>query len=124
MTIQDIKRYRGYLPIKMYKQDILLFMSKYIGQEYLQYFWVTKFDNLYKIRYRFGDINQAQFYMRDKSWHGIPLSIWMKLSLLDVNELDQQCWQFFRRQRQLFNITVKNKVKSVRDTTSIINDLL
>ena len=110
MELRDIKRYKSYLPLRMQKQDILKYIGGHIGEGWLNHFWLDKFDGYYKIRYRFGDINEVQIYNKDKEWEGIPLKIWIKFSELSNQELDEQCWQYIYNQRELFKIKQK-KIK-------------
>lgn len=119
MKIEDIKKYRGYLPIKSEKEETIKWMIKLIGEQWGNILWLKKYGNNYIVRYRFGNKNVAQIYLKNKSWKEISINIWLKFTQLDSNCLDESCWQWIYNERK--NLNIKSK-----KTTFIkpINDIL
>ena len=116
MELKDIKKYRGYLPIKAEKEETVKWMINLIGDEWKKLLWFNKFGKNYVVRYRFGNKNVTQIYLKDKSWKEVPVDIWLKLTELNPESLDESCWKWINNQKQSLNIKQK-KVSSKKENT-------
>ena len=104
MLLNDIRRYRGYMPVRMEREDTLAWLGQLIGEGWLERLWLGKYCGYHEVRYRFGDVQQAQWYMKDKSWEGMPIALWLKFSSLDERALDDECWKWVRAERRRLGI--------------------
>ena len=100
MQLKDIVKYRGYMPVRMEREDTLKWIGGLIGGNWLNSLWLSKYSGYHEVRYRFGDIQEAQFYMKDKSWKGIPISMWLKFTEMDRSALDDECWKWITQERK------------------------
>lgn len=87
MQLKDLKKYRSYLPVKQERNEILFFINDLIGNGWINKFWFDKYGKDYVVRYRFGNKNITQIYLKNKKWYDIPVMIWIDLSLLNKNTL-------------------------------------
>lgn len=113
MELKDIKKYRGYMPVRMEREDTLYFINDLIGNNWIEKLWFSKFSHYHTVRYRFGNIQEAQIYMKDKSWFSIPIQIWLMLSQQDKNAINQDGWQWINQQKSQF----PKKISKVIDTS-------
>ena len=100
MELRDFKRYRGHLPVRMEREDTLLWLGDIIGPPWPDRLWVGKYGGLHVVRYRFGDVNEIHFYTREKEWRRMPLPLWMKAVPRDIAGLDAECWQWILGERR------------------------
>lgn len=98
--LSDIKKYRGYIPVRMEKEDSVRWLAKVVGKEWEDTLWYDKRCRMHFVRYRYGDVNEIQFYRKDKTWIGMPIDCWMKVIHLDISMLDDACWQWIRERRR------------------------
>ncbi len=110
MDLNDIRRYKGYMPVRMEREDALYWIGGLVGGGWLDALWKSKYSGYHEVRYRFGDVQQAQLYMKDKSWRGVPIGIWLKLSEMDLNVLDDECWSWINGERLAFGCHAKKAV--------------
>lgn len=120
MNLKDIKNYRGYIPLIFEEQKIINLLIFLTGKQFNNLLWFNKFNNRYIVRYRFGNKNIAQIYLKNKSWLDIPLPLWIKFSSLSLKELDNECWSWINNQKQLLNINNK-KVNTISNNTNILD---
>lgn len=99
MELKDIKKYRGYMPVRMEREDVLYWLGELIGKKWMDGLWKSKYSGYHEVRYRFGDVQEAQLYMKDKSWKSVPIECWLKFSEMDVNALDDDCWRWIMTER-------------------------
>lgn len=99
VTLRDWKRYKGYLPFRMVKEDTVRWLGELIGPGWLDLLWYGKYSRLYTVRFRFGDIQEAQIYMKERKWIPMPVALWMKFTLHDLSALDSECWEWIQRER-------------------------
>lgn len=99
-SLRDVKRYRGYLPMKMEKEAVLRWLGKIIGPPWVARLWLDKHSSLHFVRYRFGDINEIQFYLKDKTWRPMPIELWLMATSLSPSMLDQRFWDWVRGERE------------------------
>ena len=99
-SLRDVKRYRGYLPLKMEKEAVLSWLGKTIGPPWLGRLWLDKYSSMHIIRYRFGDVNEVQFYLRDKTWRPMPIDLWLAATSLSPSLLGQRFWDWVRGERE------------------------
>ena len=124
-SLKDIKRYKGYMPVRMEREDTVRFICKIVGGNMEQSLWFGKFNGRFTVRFRFGDINEAQIYTKDKTWIPVPLPIWMQLMELETDKLDKDCWKWIESQRQAFgNAEIKKAYAKEKSKDDISNDLL
>jgi hypothetical protein len=90
-----------------------------IGYEWKQTLWFDKYSKNYIVRYRFGNKNIAQIYLKDKSWKDLPLPLWIKFTSLQYDCLDSECWSWIQEEKQKLNI--KNKKVSVKTCPDNLN---
>ena len=114
MDIKDIKKYRGYMPVRMEREDTIEWLGNLIGKKWLDGLWLSKYSGYHEVRYRFGDIQEAQLYMKDKSWKPIPLQTWLRFTTMDVNSLDEDCWSWIMRERDANGITGRKATSKSR----------
>lgn len=107
MNIYDIRHYRGYMPVRMEREDTIQWIGDLIGGGWLDRLWLSKYSGYHEVRYRFGDVQEAQLYMKDKSWLGMPLDTWLKFSEIERGSLDDQCWNWIFEQRRTNGIKEK-----------------
>jgi hypothetical protein len=107
MKLDDIKNYRGYMPVRMEREDTVKWIGSLVGNGWLDKLWLSKYSGYHEVRYRFGNIQEAQIYMKDKSWNGMPIDIWLRFSELDRSLLDENCWKWIFDQRRESGITEK-----------------
>lgn len=107
MELKDIKNYRGYIPLIFEEQKIIYWLISLIGKEFFSSLWFNKFNDRFIVRYRFGNKNITQIYLKDKSWLNIPLPLWIKFSSLNLKELDNECWNWINNQKYILNINNK-----------------
>lgn len=112
MQLRDIKRYRGYMPIRMEREDTVKWLASLVGTAWEDDLWLGKYSKYHTVRYRFGDINEIQFYMKDKTWQPMPIALWMKFIHRDESKLDDECWTWIRAKRKEYGIE-SNAVKAV-----------
>lgn len=120
MQLKDIKKYRGYMPVRMEREDTLEWIGQLIGGDWLDKLWLGKYGGYHEVRYRFGDIQEAQFYMKDKSWKGISISMWLKFSEMDRDALDEECWKWILDERKSCG-TVMKKAKAVNKSAGLLD---
>lgn len=108
MLLKDLKNYRSYLPIKQERNEIIYFINELIGNNWINMFWFNKFSQDFIVRYRFGNKNVVQIYLKNKSWYNIPLHLWFKFSPQNKNKLDQDCISFIHDEQ------LKLKMKNVK----------
>lgn len=113
MQINDIKKYRSYLPIKAEKEETIKWMIQIIGAEWKNILWFNKFSNNYIVRYRFGNKNITQIYLKNKKWKQLPLSMWIKFTSQDLKCLDDDCWKWIHEERKSLNIKQNKKTTVV-----------
>ena len=99
MDLKDIKKYRGYMPVRMEREDVLYWLGELIGGKWINELWQSRHSGYHEVRYRFGDIQEAQLYMKDKSWKSVPIGCWLKFTEMDVNVLDDDCWRWVINER-------------------------
>lgn len=99
MKLSDIKRYRGYMPMRMEREDVLSWLGRLIGGRWLDGLWLGKYGGYHEVRYRFGDVQEAQMYMKDGTWLGMKLELWLKFSEMDASALDDGCWKWIMTER-------------------------
>lgn len=99
-SLRDVKRYRGYLPLKMEKESVLSWLGKIIGPPWLDKLWLDKYSSMHITRYRFGDINEIQFYLKDKTWRPMPIDLWLQATSLSPSLLGQRFWDWVRAERE------------------------
>lgn len=121
MNIKDIKNYRGYIPMIFEEQKIISFLLNLIGNDLHSYLWFNKFNDRYIIRYRFGNKNVAQIYLKNKSWLNVPLPIWINLSSLNKNQINNDSWNWINNQKLYFNIN--NKKIKINNKNNNIYDI-
>lgn len=119
MKLDDIKKYRGYMPVRMEREDTIGWIGELIGGGWLNHLWLSKYSGYHEVRYRFGDIQEAQLYMKDKSWNGMPIEVWLKFSELDRSSLDEDCWKWIFSQRKKSGI-VEKKAKSTEKSGGLL----
>lgn len=100
MQLRDIVKYRGYMPVRMEREDTLEWIGSLVGGSWIKRLWLSKYSGYHEVRYRFGDVQEAQLYMKDKSWKGMPIGMWLKFSEMDRNTLDEDCWKWIQSERQ------------------------
>ena len=122
MLLKDIKRYRGYMPVRMEREDTLAWIGELVGGNWLDKLWLGKYSGYHEVRYRFGDVQEAQLYMKDKSWKGIPISMWLKFSELDRESLDEDCWRWVMDERKSCGVA-QRKAKAVVSKSAGLLDL-
>ena len=99
MLLKDIRNYRGYMPVRMEREDVLYWLGGLIGGGWYDGLWVEPHSGYHEIRYRFGDIQEAQLYLTDKTWRGMPLRVWLQFSGMDSEGLDAECWEWIKSER-------------------------
>ncbi len=107
MKLNDIKQYRGYMPVRMEREDTLQWIGSLVGDGWLNGLWLSKYSGYHQVRYRFGNTQEAQLYMKDKSWLGMPIDTWLKFSEMERNALDENCWNWIFNQRRRNGINEK-----------------
>ena len=107
MKIEDIRRYRGYMPIRMEREDVLEWLGSLIGEPWMGTLWKSKYSGYHEVRYRFGDVQEAQLYMKDGTWRGMPIECWLKFSEMDSASLDGECWTWIHAERSRAGIQVR-----------------
>ena len=122
MNLKDLVKYRGYMPVRMEREDTLKWMGELIGGDWLDKLWLGKYGGYHEVRYRMGDVQEAQFYMKDKTWKGIPIGMWQKFTEMDRNALDDECWQWIQEERKTCGVS-HTKTKAVVHGSSGILDL-
>ena len=100
MDIRDLKRYRGYMPVRMEREDTLTWLGGLIGEGWLDGLWLGKYGGYHEVRYRFGDVQEAQLYLKDGTWLGMPIGCWMKFMERDEGALDEECIEWIRGERR------------------------
>ena len=100
MQLRDIVKYRGYMPVRMEREDTLEWIGGLVGGSWIKRMWLSKYSGYHQVRYRFGDVQEAQLYMKDKSWKPMPIGMWLKFSEMDRNALDDDCWKWIQSERQ------------------------
>lgn len=111
IELQDLKKYKSYLPIKSEKEEIIDWINNLIDNRWKNNLWLNKFTNLHIIRYRFGDKNVTQIYMKNKKWKEIPLPIWLIFTEMNLKSLNDDCWNWIKKER--LNLGIKNKKSTV-----------
>ena len=99
MKKKDIQDYRGYLPMKWWADDIVQWLGKMIGDKWLEQIYINPSTHKTHTRYRFGDIQEAQVYLKNGEYHHIPLEIWYQISSLDSGALDEKCIEWIEEKR-------------------------
>ena len=107
MNLDDIRKYRGYMPVRMEREDTIQWIGSLVGGKWLDGLWLSKYSGYHEVRYRFGDIQEAQLYMKDKSWKGMPIEMWLKFSEMDRESLDDECWNWIHGERRAGGIVGK-----------------
>ncbi len=107
MELKDIVKYRGYMPVRMEREDTIAWLGELIGGDWLGKLWLSKYSGYHEVRYRFGDVQEAQLYMKDKSWKGMPIGTWLKFMEMDKAALDDDCWEWIREERRKNGVTMK-----------------
>ena len=100
MKLDDIKRYRGYMPVRMEREDVIQWIGSLVGGRWLDGLWLSKYSGYHEVRYRFGDVQEAQMYMKDGTWKGMPIGVWLKFSEMDRDSLDEECWTWIHGERR------------------------
>ena len=124
MKLRDLKRYSGYMPVRMEREDTLSWIGELVGSRWLERMWLSKFSGYHTVRYRYADVQEAQVYTREKEWHGIPITIWLKLMELRRESLDDECWDWIRKERAWCGESVIRTVSPVRRPTGSPADIL
>ena len=107
MKLDDIRHYRGYMPVRMEREDTIRWIGSLVGNGWLDRVWLSKYSGYHEVRYRFGNVQEAQIYMKDKSWNGMPIDIWLRFSEIDRSALDDNCWKWIFDQRRECGISEK-----------------
>ena len=121
INLQDIKKYKSFLPLELEREDIINWLTNLIDKKWEQNLWLNKFNNQHVVRYRFGDKNVVQLYLKDKTWLEIPIDMWLLFTSMDTKVLNNKCWKWIQNQRTAFGI--KNKKATVCDKTNSSNIL-
>lgn len=111
MRLEDIRKYRGYMPVRMEREDAIAWLGRMIGGGWIDGLWLSKYSGYHEVRYRFGDVQEAQLYMRDGSWKGMPISVWLKVSEMDTGALDEECWKWILGERRSCGVVRKATVR-------------
>lgn len=121
IKLKDIKKYRSFLPLEMEREDIIYWLSNLIDEKWEEKLWLNKFNNQHIVRYRFGDKNVVQLYLKDKTWMEIPIDMWLLFTSMDTKVLNEQCWNWIQKERNKTGI--KNKKVAVHNSNSNFLDL-
>lgn len=105
--LDDIRRYRGHMPVRMEREDVLRWIGGLIGNGWLDRLWVGKWSGYHEVRYRFGDVQEAQWYLRDGTWEGVPLGMWERFWEMDREALNGECWEWIMGERSRLGVAVR-----------------
>ena len=97
--LRDWKRYRGYMPMRMLKEDTVKWLGALIGRTWMENVWCRKYGGYHEVRFRFGDVQEAQIYFKDNKWRGMPIRLWLLFTERDESLLDEECWDWIRSER-------------------------
>ena len=109
---KDIQDYRGYLPLKWWADDTVHWVGRIIGGDWLDRVYVNPSTGKTHTRYRFGDIQEAQVYLKDGTYYHIPLPVWYLLCEMDAGALDDDCRKWLDGQRAEHASGQSRRVKS------------
>ena len=116
MNLKDIKNYKGYLPLISEEQQVINWISNLIGIEFKNKLWINKFNDRFVVRYRYGNKNIIQIYLKNKQWFTIPLPLWFLFSQMNLKDLNNECWLWIKQQQNKLSIKQK-KVKITQSNT-------
>ncbi len=111
---KDIQDYRGYLPLKWWADDTVKWIGRLVGGSWLDQVHINIYSHKSHTRFRFGDIQEAQVYLKNGEYHHIPLRLWYLFSELDPIALDDECQKWIQEKRREFNAAEPERPKSFR----------
>lgn len=97
--LRDWKRYKGYMPMRMLKEDTVMWLGSLIGDAWMNEVWCRKYGGYHEVRFRFGDVQEAQIYFKDNQWYGMPVRLWLVFTEQDESLLDEECWDWIKSER-------------------------
>lgn len=115
MDYQDLKRYNGYLPIRLEHQNIFDTLEHLIPG-YTDDLFRAKWTGLFNIKIFKGEKQLARLREKEKNnYRYIPLKIWLNLSE-ERKEYSSDTWQWINEQKSKYSKTNKtiNRVVSKR----------
>jgi hypothetical protein len=83
--------------------------------------WLNKFNNQHIVRYRFGNKNIVQLYLKDKTWKEIPINIWLMFTSMDTKLLNKECWDWIKKERELIGVINKKATVQSKLNNSILD---
>lgn len=121
IELKDIKKYKSFLPLEMQREDIIYWITDLIDKKWQKQLWLNKFNNQHVVRYRFGNKNIVQLYLKDKTWKEIPINIWLMFTSMDIKLLNKECWDWIKKERELIGVINKKATVQSKLNSSILD---
>lgn len=121
IELKDIKKYKSFLPLEMQREDIIYWITDLIDEKWQKQLWLNKFNNQHIVRYRFGNKNIVQLYLKDKTWKEIPINIWLMFTSMDTKLLNKECWDWIKKERELIGVINKKATVQSKLNSSILD---